>query len=252
MKNNFDIRMRGVDRDVVFNKSTEIVHSLAGNNDEIIVHMLPESPDKTIEINVHQRIFVNYFIFDSCHESESADYLSADSTADNRVCLESRPLIALILHLLELKGKVTPELQRHYIDIIFHYIELEVGSDKPVSEVGSSKQLMMEKLRDYIDQNIKCNLSVKSLTEVCHMSERSLYYLFRESESTTPLSYIQQRKIASVYSDIRGGEPGRSITQIAMEYGFTNLGRFSQLYRKQVGELPSVTRSRSSALALRA
>jgi len=252
MKDNFDLRMKGVDRDIVFNKSTEIIHSLSGKTDEIVVHMLPDHQDRVIRINVHQRIFVNYFIFDSCYADQPEPTLRVEKAADNIISLESRPLKALILHLLELKEQVTPELQRHYINIIFHYIDLEVGSDKPVAEGGSSKQLTMEKLRDYIDRNIKCNLSVKSLTDVCHMSERSLYYLFRESESTTPLSYIQQRKIARVHSEIKGGSQGRSITQIAMDYGFTNLGRFSQQYRKQVGELPSVTRSRSADQALRA
>ncbi|SEQ97716.1 AraC-type DNA-binding protein [Amphritea atlantica] len=251
MKHNFDLRMKGGDRDVIVKKSTEIVHSLAGCGDEITVYLLPEGLERTIRISVHQRIFVNYFIFDSC-ENHPEPSLYAESSAENMICLESAPLKALILHLLELKETVTPELQRHYIDIIFHYIQMEIGFDRRVEEASRNKQLIMGKLREFIDQNIKRNLSVKSLTGVCHMSERSLYYLFRESESTTPLSYIQQRKIALAHREITAGSSARSITQIAMDYGFTNMGRFSQLYRKQVGELPSVTRSRSVEQPLRA
>ncbi|MBN0989266.1 AraC family transcriptional regulator [Amphritea pacifica] len=251
MKHNFDLRMKGADRDVIVKKSTEIVHSLAGCGDEITVYLLPEGLERTIRISVHQRIFVNYFIFDSC-ENHPEPSLCAESSAESMIGLESPALKALILHLLELKETVTPELQRHYIDIIFHYIQMEIGFDRRVEEASRNKQLIMGKLREYIDQNIKRNLSVKSLTDVCHMSERSLYYLFRESESTTPLSYIQQRKIALAHREITAGSAVRSITQIAMDYGFTNMGRFSQLYRKQVGELPSVTRSRAVEQPLRA
>ncbi len=249
MKNNYELRMTGVDRDIVLNKSTEIIHSLTGNNDELIIYMQPDSLDRTIRINVHLRIYVSYFIFDNYQDDQAVIPLKTDHTM---VCLESSPLKALILHLLELKDKITPELQRHYVDIIFHYIESEVGFDQPFSESGNSKQVLMERLRAHIDRNVKSNLSVKSLTDVCHMSERSLYYLFRESEATTPLSYIQQRKIAHVHSEICDRKSRRSITQIAMDYGFSNLGRFSQLYREQVGELPSVTRSRATDQVLRA
>ncbi len=241
--------MKGFDREIVLNKSTEIIHSLAGNNDQLIIYMLPDSLDRSIRINVHLRIFVSYFMFDNCPDDQTVTPLSTDH---NMVSLESSPLKALILHLLEHKEKITAELQRHYVDIIYHYIESEIEFDRPFSETNSSKQILMERLRAHIDQNVKRNLSVKSLTDVCHMSERSLYYLFRESESTTPLSYIQQRKIAHVHSEIREGRSSRSITQIAMDYGFSNLGRFSQLYREQVGELPSVTRSRTVGQALRA
>lgn len=34
-------------------------------------------------------------------------------------------------------------------------------------------------------------------------------------------------------------EPCRSVTAVALEYGFTHLGRFSDLYKSAYGKLPS-------------
>ncbi|MBQ0785481.1 MAG: AraC family transcriptional regulator [Amphritea sp.] len=251
MTNDFDLRMKGIDRDVVLSKSTEIIHSITGNSDEFLVYMMIDNLERNIKIQVCQRIFVNQFVFERCESSPSDLVQSAEGVANNMIRLESKSLRKMILHLLELREQIAPELQCHYIDIIFHYIESEVTFDNTFLESATSKQKVMEKLRSYIDQNIKHNLTIKSLMAICHMSERSLYYLFRESESTTPLSYIQQRKITRVHQDIKARESSHNITQLAMEYGFTNLGRFSQLYRKQVGELPSVTRSRAVSQALR-
>ncbi|MCY1310697.1 Helix-turn-helix domain protein [compost metagenome] len=35
--------------------------------------------------------------------------------------------------------------------------------------------------------------------------------------------------------------PGLSITEVALEFGFANLGRFASYYRERYGELPSRT-----------
>lgn len=246
-----ELRMKGIDRDVVLSKTSEIVHSIDESGEELQVYLLTDEQNSDVRIQVHQRLFVNYFIIDACQPCVT-EPLKVSTCADGVILLESKPLKELILHMLKLKDSQDPEIQSHYVEIICRYLDAELAANGTLSGDSHNKQKTMDKLREFIDQNLKRNLSVKTLTDVCHMSERSLYYLFRESEATTPLSYIQQRKIARVHQEIRTRESSRNITQIAMEYGFTNLGRFSQLYRKQVGELPSVTRSKIADQAMQA
>ncbi len=247
MKDYAELRMTGTEKDLVLSKKTEIVHSIAERSEEQQVYLLKDKHGSNIHIQLHQRIYVNYFIIDVCHSPVNMAESSFGYCDKTHLRITSKPLTELILHVLKLNDILHDhEVQNHYVDIICRYLDTELAGTEPLPVNMHTKHKVMEKLRQHIDRNIKQNLSVKNLLDICHMSERSLYYLFRENESMTPLSYIQQRKIERVYRELSTQRTTKSITQIAMEYGFSNLGRFSQLYRNQVGELPSVTRSRSA------
>ncbi len=98
------------------------------------------------------------------------------------------------------------------------------------------------RITDYIDKHLKKDISVEQLAELAHMSPRSLYVLFERKVGTTPKSYIRQRKLEQIHG--RLSDPSakvRNITEIAMDYGFMHLGRFSESYKSTFGELPSDT-----------
>jgi AraC-like DNA-binding protein len=74
------------------------------------------------------------------------------------------------------------------------------------------------------------------------MSLRSLYGLFDRQLGTTPKQYIRQRKLEQVNACL--SDPRctvRSVTELALDYGFLHLGRFAESYRQRFGELPSET-----------
>jgi len=98
------------------------------------------------------------------------------------------------------------------------------------------------RIADYIDEHLKRDISVEQLAELANMSLRSLYLLFERKVGTTPKSYIRQRKLEQIHG--RLSDPSakvRNITEIAMDYGFMHLGRFSESYKSTFGELPSDT-----------
>jgi AraC-like DNA-binding protein len=77
------------------------------------------------------------------------------------------------------------------------------------------------------------------------MSLRSLYGLFERNAQTTPKHYIRQKKLERVHACLRDPSSHvRNVTELAMDFGFLHLGRFSENYRKQFGELPSDTLKR--------
>ena len=74
------------------------------------------------------------------------------------------------------------------------------------------------------------------------MSLRSLYALFDRHLGTTPKQYVRQRKLQRLHECL--ADPScsvRSVTELAMDYGFMHLGRFAESYRQQFAELPSET-----------
>lgn len=104
---------------------------------------------------------------------------------------------------------------------------------------GVDKQLQL--IRRYLQDRIRDDITVEELACLCHVSVRSLYNLFAREVGTTPKLFIKQMKLQSLHADLKQGVNARNVTEIALDYGFSHLGRFSSDYRKMFGELPSET-----------
>lgn len=97
---------------------------------------------------------------------------------------------------------------------------------------------------DFITHNIKDDISVEQLAVLSKISQRTLYNIFTRYKSVTPMNYIKQKKLLHVRKALKtkeGEGSCRNITEVALDFGFMHLGRFSSEYRKVFGELPSVT-----------
>lgn len=107
-------------------------------------------------------------------------------------------------------------------------------------EFPTLQSCSFERLAQYIDENIKRDISVEELAQISHTSLRSLYLLFERYAQTTPKNYIKRRKLERVHAAlIDPANMVRSVTAIALDYGFTHLGRFSESYKAAFGILPS-------------
>lgn len=94
----------------------------------------------------------------------------------------------------------------------------------------------------YIRENIKEDLSVDALATLSKVSSRTLYNIFSRYKSITPMHYIKQQKLLHIRKVLQGQERSvRNVTEVALDYGFMHLGRFSSDYKKLFGELPSET-----------
>lgn len=134
-----------------------------------------------------------------------------------------------------------PQIQEQYSRIIASKLLCSLASNIQRDPFGDSYP-SFGRLTDYIDEHLKQDISVEQLAELANMSLRSLYLLFERKVGTTPKSYIRQRKLEQIHG--RLSDPSarvRNITEIAMDYGFMHLGRFSESYKSTFGELPSDT-----------
>lgn len=77
------------------------------------------------------------------------------------------------------------------------------------------------------------------------VSSRSLGAAFKRAANTTPSARLMAIRLENTRQRLLAGNREDSVTSIALECGFAHLGRFSQLYKKAYGELPSKTMSRS-------
>lgn len=83
------------------------------------------------------------------------------------------------------------------------------------------------------------------IPEICsaiHVSERTLQACCQEHLGMSPKRYLLRRRMALARRALReGAADATSVTEIAMHYGFWDLGRFAVAYRGLFDESPSVT-----------
>ena len=137
-----------------------------------------------------------------------------------------------------------PRIQENYMQIVATKLLMLMRTNLTRPELNSSIATF-EQIADYIKQNLKENIDSDELARQAHMSPRSLYGLFERTVGLTPNRYIRQKKLERIHACLSDATCAyRNVTELAMDYGFLHLGRFSEIYRKQFGELPTDTLKR--------
>lgn len=137
-------------------------------------------------------------------------------------------------------------VQEHYAQIVGSKLLSLVRTNvsrEPIAGLSAS----FERIEAYIEGHLREDIDVEALACQASMSLRSLYALFERQADTTPRQYIRRLKLERIHACL--GDPAcsvRSVTELALDYGFLHLGRFSESYRQQFGELPSETFKRRS------
>ncbi|MDF2376034.1 MAG: helix-turn-helix domain-containing protein [Verrucomicrobiales bacterium] len=92
--------------------------------------------------------------------------------------------------------------------------------------------------------------SSKTLCEMIGVSERSVQIHFREAFGMSPKTWFTKLSLNQARSRLLSAEsrPG-AVAEIAIEFGFDHLGRFSERYRDLFDELPSETLKRNGTMS---
>ncbi|MDK3018880.1 AraC family transcriptional regulator [Pseudodonghicola flavimaris] len=77
------------------------------------------------------------------------------------------------------------------------------------------------------------------------VSARTLSEGFRRFRGLSPRAFLAARRLEGLRADLLTAAPERSVTEIALSWGYSNLGALAGLYRNRFGERPSETRARS-------
>ena len=99
---------------------------------------------------------------------------------------------------------------------------------------------------NYIQEHAADNLTIEDLVKMTGVSERSLFSGFKKCLHITPMQFLQKTRLTNTRQQLTNPDINAlsSITEIAINNGFNQLGRFSAIYRSVYGELPSQTRSK--------
>ncbi|GAA2345911.1 AraC family transcriptional regulator [Streptomyces violaceusniger] len=92
---------------------------------------------------------------------------------------------------------------------------------------------------DIIETSPEREYMLSDLADQADLSVRGLQYAFQKHLGMSPMQYLRGVRLDRAHADLRAGVG--TVSDIAYQWGFTNLGRFARAYRDRFGELPSET-----------
>lgn len=141
-------------------------------------------------------------------------------------CFRRSLIEAFVVGILDEQASLYPERTPHIASRIVRAVEDYVDGTKP------------ERL-----------IHISELCLALHVPRRTLHRAFHETLGIGPMEYIRLRRLAAVHRSLSNPYSApMSVTQAALNAGFTDLGRFSTYYRRIYGESPSLTRRRTAEL----
>lgn len=204
------------------------------------------SPDGTkLIVNIPRSLFnacsLDHFGLlpaDGVRFARSACSLSTHSTAFRTIEL---------LYLEAEEHRSGAHLRDSALELFFASKLLEFFPNNVISHVAVSRDdRLFAKVDRYIDAHIREDISAASLASECNVSLRTLYDRFSISKGVSPSTYIKEKKLRRIYACLSNVNlAAQSVTEVALEYGFNHLGRFSAEYKAIFGQLPSETFHRS-------
>jgi AraC-like DNA-binding protein len=85
-------------------------------------------------------------------------------------------------------------------------------------------------------------LSLAELANTFHCSLRTLHRVFRCDGEESLERYIQRRRIEACAVRLQDSESAQSLTELALQFGFSSSSHFSSVFRAHFGVSPSVYR----------
>jgi len=144
-------------------------------------------------------------------------------------------------------GSVSPEDLSHLLSRFFDLMVEEPEERQREACLGNrSTGSVARRAREYIEDHYDSTIRMEDLCRCTGVSIRTLQRSFSEYFQMSPFDYIKARRLNSARQALVAGEAslGGSVTRIAVENGFTHLGRFSVGYREHFDELPRETLAR--------
>ncbi len=105
---------------------------------------------------------------------------------------------------------------------------------------ASQLETFRDRIRDHIGLHLRDpDLTIDRIASALNCSKRHLHNAFSEEDDTLA-HYILRRRLQACMRDLRSPElSGRTITDIALSWGFNHSAHFSRVFREHTGLSPS-------------
>ena len=206
---------------------------------------------------------------DCCYGGMSLPYDGFDTACEaltgNQFALSScksvvRPSPDLMMRLLNLHqvvGRIAettpelfdlPEVVRSLEQKSIHLMVrcLSEGTVATMSNGGQRHEAIIARFEEFLEANPNTPLYLPEICAAIGAAERTLRAACEQRIGMGPIRYLTLRRMHLVHRALARTAPSTAtVTQVATDHGFWELGHFSVAYRLMFGETPSQTLNRS-------
>jgi AraC family ethanolamine operon transcriptional activator len=139
-----------------------------------------------------------------------------------------------------LPGRGLSQIEAQVFEVILDMIPSAEVIEPLHSRARIARELLSI-LRERLD-------SPPTITELCMLvgaKERTLHLSCVEAFGRAPGTLLAELRLNAAHRALLHPDVGTSVAAVAVHFGFTHFGRFSSIYRRHFGELPSETLSRT-------
>lgn len=101
-------------------------------------------------------------------------------------------------------------------------------------------QRVVRRAMAYVHTHYAEQVSLKDIAAYVGLSEQHLIRSFRKESGITPIDYLKRYRIRQAKALLEAGD--KSITEVALEVGFSDSSYFARVFRREVGVPPSAYR----------
>jgi len=105
----------------------------------------------------------------------------------------------------------------------------------------TSKSRRIERINNYIQQNLNQNIRIKEAADMVNMSETAFSHFFKKHTQRSFSDYITDLRIGNAARQLI--ETEKTISEICYDCGFNNISNFNRIFKKKLGFTPSEFRS---------
>src|SRR3954454_14110350 len=121
---------------------------------------------------------------------------------------------------------------------------------KPQQARRPSRAELVARVDDFLRDNINEPITVGDLSRMAGVSERTLRSAFHDVLGISPKQWALKQRLTAAHEALLAADPTTTtVTEVAMSYGFFELGRFAGRYRMTFGQMPSETLHHADAAA---
>lgn len=115
-----------------------------------------------------------------------------------------------------------------------------------IEDYKISKSRRIQKVSDYIHQNLHRKILIQDVASLINMSESAFSHFFKKSTNSSFSDYVIDLRLGHAARELI--ETEKSISEICFDSGFSNISNFNRSFKRKLGFTPSAFRAQQKLI----